>query len=122
MAVYVYTSLRKYVSSIDIVSEFEETLWLSLKLRAGDFMFFWVIYRIPSSSDSNNSALNSILDTLSELESTKYTHLCVVEDFNFPDINWSAVHTCQEGSTEDKFIETMENCSLYQHISWLTKC
>ena len=58
VVVFVHTSLEKSVSSIDIVSEFEETLWLSLKLKASDCLLFGVIYRSPSSSESNNSALN----------------------------------------------------------------
>ena len=36
VVVFVHTSLEKSVSSIDIMFEFEETLWLSLKLSAGD--------------------------------------------------------------------------------------
>ena len=122
VVVFVHTSLEKSVSSIEIVSEYEETLLLSLKLRAGDCLLFGVFYRSPSSSESNNLALNTILSTLCVQESPKYSHLCVVGDFNFPGINWSAVHTCQEGSMEDKFIETMENCFLHQHILSPTRC
>ena len=40
MVVFVHTSFENSVSSIGIVSEFEETLWLSLKLRAGDCLRF----------------------------------------------------------------------------------
>ena len=75
VVVFVHTSLEKSVSSIDIVSEFEETLWLSLKLRAGDCLLFGVIYRSPFSSKSNNSALNTILATLCVHESPKYSHI-----------------------------------------------
>ena len=122
VVVFVHTSLEKSVSSIEIVSEFEETLLLSLKLRAGDCLLFGVFYRSPSSSESNNLALNTILSPLCVQESPKYSHMCVVGDFNFPGINWSDVHTCQEGSMEDKFIETMENCFLHQHILSPTRC
>ena len=127
VGVFVHTSLEKSVRSIEIVSEFEETIWLSLKLRASDCLLVGVIYRSPSTSESNNLALNTILSTLCVQESPKYSHLCVVGDFNFPATNWSAVHTCQEGSMEDKFIETLENCFLHQpdvgeillHIFWI---
>ena len=70
VVVFVHTSLEKSVSSIEIVSEFEETLWLSLKLRAGDCQLFGVIYRSPSSSESN-LALNTILSRLCVQESPK---------------------------------------------------
>ena len=109
--VSVHTSLEKSVSSIEIVSEFEETFWLSLKLRAGDCLLFGVIYRSPSSSDSNNLALNTIMSTICLKESPKYSHLRVVGDLNFPAINWSTV-----------IIETLENCFLHQHISSTTRC
>ena len=72
--VVVHTSLEKSVSSINIESEFEETLWLSLKLRADDCQLFLVIYRSPSSSESNNSVLNTILASLCVQESPKYYH------------------------------------------------
>ena len=61
VAVFVHTSLEKSVSSIEIVSEFEVTILLSLKLRPGDCLLFGVIYRSPSSSEINNLALNTIL-------------------------------------------------------------
>ena len=38
------------------------------------------------------------MSTLCVHESPRYSHLCVVGYFNFPDIKSSAVHTCQEGS------------------------
>ena len=122
VVVFVHNSLEKSVSSIEIVSEFEETLWLSLKLRAGDCLLFGVIYGSPSSSESNNLALNKILSTICVHELPKCSHLCVVGDLNFPGIHWSAVHTCQEGSMEDKFIETLDNCFLHQHILSPTRC
>ena len=87
VVVFVHTSLEKSVSSIDIVSEFEETLWLSLNLRAGDCLLFGVIYHSPSSSESKNLVLNTIMATLCVQELPKYSHLCVVGDFNFPGIN-----------------------------------
>ena len=80
VVVFVHTSPEKSVSSIEIVSEFEETLLLSLKLRANDCLLFGEIYRSPSSSESDNLVLNTILSTLCVLESPKYSHLCVVGD------------------------------------------
>ena len=52
VVVCVHTSLEKSVSLIEIVSEFEESLLLSLKLRTGDCLLFGVIYRSPSSTES----------------------------------------------------------------------
>ena len=39
--------------------EFEQTPWLSLKLRSGDCLLFGVIYNSRSLSESHNSALNT---------------------------------------------------------------
>ena len=46
VVVFVHTSLEKSVSSIEIVSEFEKTLLLSLKLRASDCLLFGVIIAV----------------------------------------------------------------------------
>ena len=83
VVVFMHTSLEKSVSSIELVSEFEETLWLSLKLRAGDRLLFGVIYCSPSSCETNNLVLDTILSTICVQEPPKYSHLCVVEILTF---------------------------------------
>ena len=42
-------------------------------------------------------------------------------DFNFSDINWSSTLSLGEGSEEENFINTLDSCFLYQHVSSPTR-
>ena len=81
-------------------------------------MLFGCMYRSPtpsSTSDKNNDCLNRLLQNIAN---TKYTHRCIVGDFNFRDINWASWSTCHsDESKEQNFIETVRDCFLYQHNS-----
>ena len=66
-------------------------------------------------------SLTSLLKTLSE--NKKYTYKCFVGDYNFKDIEWPSMSTHKdEESKETKFIETIHDCFLYQHVSLPTRC
>ena len=85
-------------------------------------MLFCYCYRSPTvseKSEENNDKLNQLLRTISK---KKYTHRCIVGDFNLPNINWSNWSTSSsESSVEAKFIEAVRDCYLYQHISATTR-
>ena len=52
----------------------------------------------------------------------RFSHICVVGDFNFPRIRWSATHATPVESKEAKFIDIIEECYLYQHTNRPTRC
>ena len=68
-------------------------------------------YRSPTpSQDSpvNNKSLNQLLRIIC---SKSYSHVCLVGDFNFKDINlktWTNIH--DEESKEAKLLEAMTDC------------
>ena len=65
--------------------------------------------------------LTSLLKTLSE--NKKYTYKCFVGDFNFKDIEWPSMSTHEDKeSKESKFIETIQDCFLYQDVTLPTRC
>ena len=51
-----------------------------------------------------------------------FSHFCVVGDFNFPQIWWSATHSSPVESKEAKFIDIIEKCFLCQHTTGSTRC
>ena len=52
----------------------------------------------------------------------KYTHICILGDFNFKDINWETYSTHQSlDSKEAKFLNTIQDCYLYQHVTKPTR-
>ena len=81
-------------------------------------MLFGCYYKspTPTSSENNNNSLNRLLCCVSE---KKYTHKCFVGDFNYRDITWTTQHN--EESKENKFIETIRDCYLYQHLQQPTR-
>ncbi len=51
-----------------------------------------------------------------------YSHICLVGDFNFKNIKWDNLSTLKsENSKEVKFIETVRDCFLHQHITEPTR-
>ena len=90
---------------------------LEIRLRGGDTLIFGCFYRSPTptiNSEGNNEKLNSLLRSVSR---KKYSHTSILGDFNYRDINWETCATPHnEGSTEAKFLETIQDCFLHQHI------
>ena len=51
------------------------------------------------------------------ISNKKYSHTCILGDFNFRDINWTTGSTPHnELSKESKFIEAVRDAFLYQHV------
>ena len=105
-----------------VAKAFEEACLLEIKLRGGDTLLFACFYRSPTPtemSDDNNTKLNNLLRSISR---KKYSHYCILGDFNYRYINWQTWTTPHnEGSKEAKFIETIRDCFLHQHIHESTR-
>ena len=116
IAVYTHSSLDQSIVQIKSDLSFQEACLLEIKLRGGDLMLFGCIYRSPTqsaTSEKNNDCLNRLLLNISN---TKYSHRCLVGDFNFKDINWTSWSTFHnDDSKEQKFIETIRDCFFHQH-------
>ena len=120
--IYTHNSLDKSTVQIKMENKFEETCILEIRLRGGDTLLFGCIYRSPTvTQDSavNNENLNQLLMTLCN---KSYSHVCLVGDFNFKDINWKTWTTFHgEESKEAKFLETIRDGFLLQHIEKATR-
>ena len=117
LAVYTHKSIDKSTIQIQPEHDFEEACLLEIRLRGGDTLIFGCFYRSPTptiNSEENNEKLNSLLRYVSR---KKYSHTCILGDFNYRDINWETCATPHnEGSKEAKFLETIQDCFLHQHI------
>ena len=93
-----------------------------MRLRNGDTLKFGCIYRSPTqtdNSDSNNDNLNLLLK---ELSKKSHSHICLVGDFNYRNINWKTWTTPHaDSSKEFKFIEAVRDCFLFQHVQEPTR-
>ena len=122
IAVFTHESIDKSVIQFKPDLNFEEACILEIRLRGGDMMCFGCIYRSPTTTENsagNNDNLNKLLQ---QITTKKYSHICLVGDFNYKDINWETCTTFHnETSKESKFIETVRDCFLHQHITKPTR-
>ena len=117
IAVYTHQSLDKSTIQIKSTHDFEEVCLLEIRLRGGDTMLFGCCYRSPTAtedSDSNNSKLIRLMKCISL---KKYSHICIVGDFNYKQIDWSAWKTkLSDSSNEANFIEGVRDSYFYQNV------
>ena len=57
-----------------------------MKINNTDKLLVGCIYRSESGSDNNNMKLRSLLG---EAISKRYSHVLLMGDFNYPDMDWS---------------------------------
>ena len=123
IAIYTQSSIEHNVVQIYTNSLFQEACLIEIQLNGKDTLLFGCFYRSPTlneNSETNNHNLNKLLTEL--CNNKRYTHKCFVGDFNFTDINWTNWNTTHnEESKEAKFIETVRDCYLYQHITKPTR-
>ena len=116
IVIYVKSFLK--ASEITDVSEFNENIWIDIKLKGSDRLAVGCVYRSPS-PNTDNDALNMMLKDMSQ---RNYTHIVVNGDFNLPNINWQTWSTSgNENSKEFKFLETVRDCFWYQKIDIPTR-
>ena len=84
----VFSKLELDSSISQINWNFQEGLTLVIKLRGHDCLSFTCVYRSPTKSDTsaeNCRRLNNMLNNIAK--DKKYTHRCIIGDFNYKDIN-----------------------------------
>ena len=122
VAVYTHKSIEKSVVQITSHEKFEEASIVEIRLRGGDMLLFGCLYRSPTvtiSSDENNDNLNNLIQYITK---KNYSHICLVGDINFKDINWESwTSPHNEESKESKFMDTIRSCYLHQHMSIPTR-
>ena len=122
MIVYTHNSLDKSTVQLSPIASFEEACLLEIRLRGNDTLLFGCVYRSPTAgpdANKNNENLNRMMRTI---YAKSYSHVCLVGDFNFKDINWVSWSTNHgEQSKEAQFIETIRDCFLFQHIETPTR-
>lgn len=122
VAIYTHSAIEKSVNQVVSFSKFEEACILEIRLRSGDVMLFGCVYRSPTeteSSQENNQRLNRLLSTISK---KKYSHICIVGDFNYKDINWNSSTTTNSDVSDDaKFLEAIKDSFLHQHVDKPTR-
>jgi len=98
---------------------FEESLWVRIKLKGCDTWLVGNIYRSPSSTYENNLKLNELLRKAIDL---KDSHILLMGDFNYEGLNWELLKSSEHlEHCSTLFMETIKDLFLYQHVGGDTR-
>ena len=122
IAVYTHQSLDKSTIQIKSTQNFEEVCLLEIRLRGGDTMLFGCCYRSPTTTNTSSANNDNLISLMKCISLRKYSHVCIVGDFNYKTINWKTGKTRQsDDSNEAKFIEGIRDSFLFQHVENSTR-
>ncbi|MES9881396.1 MAG: reverse transcriptase domain-containing protein [Sedimenticola sp.] len=114
---YIKSSLN--ATQVNIDSQFEESVWCKIKLRNDDNLVIGCVYKSPSCTANNFNNLTKTLKKITELNSS---HLLIMGDFNFKEINWeNYMTTVGELHMATQFLECIKDCFLFQHVQQPTR-
>ena len=117
IVMYVDKSISSY--KIDISNDFQEAIFISIKVNNAESLIAGCVYRSPNSTELNNDNLNELINAMS---SNCKQQLIIMGDYNFPLINWNSYSTLSGYmSKEAKFLETVRDCYLIQKIKQPTR-
>lgn len=117
LILYVHQSLN--AEEVKLETEFEENLFIKIKVNNSDSLLVGLIYRSPS--ENTEEKHTKLRELLTEAASKKYTHHLIMGDFNYPNINWE-LSTTKGGNTEEqKFLDCLEDNFLVQLIEKPTR-
>ena len=115
----IYTAVGLNVTEVYPSSSFLDHLWISLKLKGSDKLILGCSYRSPSSGQESVTQLCKLLRTISD---THPSHLVVVGDFNFPEIDWKhEMSVAPPLHIAHTFLEATRDCFLFQHVKHPTR-
>ena len=115
---YVHKQLQ--AKEVVMKTEFQEAIFVELNLNDKDKLLVGCIYRSESGTEENNRNLSAMIR---EATSKSYSHILMMGDFNYPDINWKNWMTKSENTENQdfRFIECIRDNFLSQHVQEPTR-
>ena len=96
----------------DLISDFEESLFVNCKLSSGEKLTIGLVYRRGKSTSENNDKLNELITKAAD---PKRENLLILGDFNFPEIDWQMeTSNCDVNHAASKFLKVCKDSFLYQ--------
>ena len=100
--------------------EFHEAILIEVNLANADKLLCACLYRRGESNGENNELL---LETIQHIYNMNYTHVLIMGDLNFRDIDWESSTTVRNNTADisSQFIECLRDCYLFQHVQEPTR-
>jgi hypothetical protein len=106
------------VEEVKFESNFEESIWVNIKLNGKDKMLVGCLYKSPSSNTENLEELNKLIIEVSKMK--EFSHLLITGDCNLPKLDWNTWTSRGEHGGE-KFLESIRESYLIQHVTEVTR-
>ena len=114
--VVIYIDKTLNARSVDKLNShlFEESTWCSFVSKDKEQILIGCLYRSPNSTEQNYNMLKELL-TSEVLQ--KYDRICIMGDFNFPNISWD----CSDINGDTDFVECIRDAYLIQKVNKPTR-
>ena len=91
------------VNTIDFITLHEDYRWVEIKKRfvGGDKLWVCCIYRSPANTIENKDNIIYLGQLLVGALSREYSHLLIIYDFNYPQIDWPTSSMPGQGENEE---------------------
>jgi len=94
----------------------DDSLWCGVMLGNNQQLPVGIVYRFPSSSDTNNSRLLSAIRGINELK--QFSQVLLMGDFNVPGINWEDLdYVGSASSLASDLLDATNDAYLLQHVT-----
>jgi hypothetical protein len=106
------------VEEVKFEGNFEESIWVNIKLNGKDKMLVGCLYKSPSSNTENLEELNKLTIEVSKMK--ECSHLLITGDCNLPKLDWNTWTSRGEHGGEI-FLESIRESYLIQHVTEVTR-
>lgn len=123
MILYIHQTLK--AKEVYMETEYNENIFVKIKLNNSDQLLVGLLYRTMSERPENAGRDNNgdLLKLITEATNKQFSHVLLMGDINYPDIDWEAWNTNSDNTdtNEYKFMQCIQDNFLYQHVTKPTR-
>ncbi|VDI03141.1 Hypothetical predicted protein [Mytilus galloprovincialis] len=119
LLLYIDSNLES--TEVNMEAQFQENIFIKIKLNQNDKLLIGLIYRSPSNNTKEYN--DKLTELISEATQKGFSHILIMGDFNYPAIDWEIWNTKgeNENSIENRFLESIQENFLFQHTTKPTR-
>ncbi|VDI78167.1 Hypothetical predicted protein [Mytilus galloprovincialis] len=113
LLLYIDSNLES--TEVNMEAQFQENIFIKIKLNQNDKLLIGLIYRSPSNNTKEYN--DKLTELISEATQKGFSHILIMGDFNYPAIDWEIWNTKgeNENSIENRFLDSIQENFLFQH-------